>query len=62
MGAQPTPRRGARRAKLQTRGVGRATLLPPLKTEERGSDWNDFATSRDSETFMPELRGGFAIA
>jgi phage/plasmid primase-like uncharacterized protein len=42
--------------------VGGATLLPPFKTEERGSDWNDFAASRDRETFMRELRSGFAIA
>lgn len=42
--------------------VGEATLLPPFKTEERGSDWNDVAASRDRETFMRELRSGFAIA
>lgn len=29
---------------------------------ERGSDWHDFATRRYRETFMRELRSGFAIA
>jgi hypothetical protein len=32
------------------------------RRRERGSDWNDFAASRDRETFLRELRSGFAIA
>lgn len=59
---QPKPNVGKVKAEAAAEAVGGATLLPPFQAEERGSDWNDFAASRDRETFMRELRSGFAIA
>ncbi|MDB5968723.1 MAG: hypothetical protein JWQ90_1173 [Hydrocarboniphaga sp.] len=59
---QLKPNVGKVKAEAAAAAVGGATLLRPFKTEERGSDWNDFAASRDRETFMRELRSGFAIA
>jgi hypothetical protein len=36
--------------------------VPPFRMDEASGDWNDFAVSRDRETFMRDLCSGFAIA
>ena len=36
--------------------------MPPFKTAERGSDWNDFAASTGHETFMHKKMGQVRLA
>lgn len=59
---KPRENVGRVRAEEAARAVGGAAVLPPFKSDEKGSDWNDLAALRGPATARSVLRGMVADA